>query len=62
MSSVAAVGDNHNDIEMLQLAGWGIAMRNAKPEVKAVADEVSEPQPRQSPGRLQQRMNPIVNG
>jgi hydroxymethylpyrimidine pyrophosphatase-like HAD family hydrolase len=40
MRHIVAFGDNHNDIEMLQLAGHGVAMRNAKPEVKAVADEV----------------------
>ncbi|KAL1507703.1 hypothetical protein AB1Y20_007316 [Prymnesium parvum] len=31
-------GDNHNDIEMLKASGFGVAMANAKPEVKAVAD------------------------
>ncbi|MFP7366625.1 HAD family hydrolase [Corynebacterium callunae] len=38
---VIAFGDMPNDIEMLQWAGRGIAMGNARPEVKAVADHVT---------------------
>jgi hydroxymethylpyrimidine pyrophosphatase-like HAD family hydrolase len=36
-----AVGDQRNDIEMLQWAARGVAMGNAPEEVKAVADEVT---------------------
>lgn len=36
-----AFGDGENDIEMLQFAGIGVAMGNAEPEVKAVADYVT---------------------
>ena len=32
-----AFGDSGNDIEMLQQAGFGFAMANARPHVKAVA-------------------------
>lgn len=39
---ILAMGDNINDIEMLQYAGIGIAMGNAVPELKAVADDVTE--------------------
>jgi Cof subfamily protein (haloacid dehalogenase superfamily) len=35
---VVAIGDNYNDIEMLQMAGLGIAMGNAPAAVKAQAD------------------------
>ena len=35
-----AFGDGHNDIEMLEAVGMGIAMGNAKDEVKAKADFV----------------------
>ena len=35
---VLAIGDNLNDIDMLEWAGCGVAMGNALPEVKAVAD------------------------
>lgn len=38
---VVAFGDNHNDLTMLEWAGRGIAMGNAEPEVKEVADEVT---------------------
>lgn len=36
-----AVGDQRNDVEMLQWAGRGVAMGNAPDEVKAVADVVT---------------------
>lgn len=35
---VMAVGDNFNDVTMLQFAGLGVAMGNAPASVKAVAD------------------------
>ena len=41
MEDVIAFGDNYNDIDLLQKAGWRVAMANAKPEVKAVANEVT---------------------
>lgn len=37
-TAVLAVGDGENDIEMLQMAGVGVAMGNAHPNVKAIAD------------------------
>lgn len=42
-SDVIAIGDSDNDIEMLQLAGRGIAMGNGNDAVKAVADYVTLP-------------------
>lgn len=36
MKDVAAIGDNFNDISMLELAGMSIAMENAEPEVKEI--------------------------
>ena len=39
-SEVIAVGDNWNDVEMLETAGLGIAMGNAPPGVRARADHV----------------------
>ncbi|MFK7696390.1 Cof-type HAD-IIB family hydrolase [Paenibacillus sp. HJGM_3] len=38
---VLAMGNYYNDIEMLQFAGWGIAMDNSPEEVKQAADEVT---------------------
>lgn len=40
MEQVLAVGDNENDIEMIRQAGIGIAVANAKPELKEIADYV----------------------
>lgn len=40
-SGLLALGDGENDIEMLQLAAVGVAMGNAGPKVKAVADAVT---------------------
>ena len=41
MESVIAFGDNYNDIDLLQSVGWGVAVDNARPEVKAVAKEIT---------------------
>ncbi|KAL2641506.1 hypothetical protein R1flu_009093 [Riccia fluitans] len=35
---VMAIGDGENDIEMLELAGWGVAMANGSKRTKEVAD------------------------
>lgn len=40
-SEVLAIGDNFNDLDLLQYAGRGVAMGNAPEGVKAVADEVT---------------------
>ena len=36
-----ACGDSYNDLSMIRYAGLGVAMANAKPEVKAVADFIT---------------------
>jgi Cof subfamily protein (haloacid dehalogenase superfamily) len=38
---VIAVGDNVNDLEMIQFAGLGVAMGNAVEELKAIADVIA---------------------
>jgi len=38
---IAAIGDNHNDMDMLTFAGLGVAMGNAPAEVKAIADHIT---------------------
>ena len=43
MRDVYAFGDSFNDSEMLEEAGVGIAMGNAKEELKAIADYVTSP-------------------
>ena len=40
-SATIAVGDNENDLSMVQWAGLGVAMGNAAPEVKAAADWIA---------------------
>ncbi len=37
-----AIGDSPNDIEMLKASGFGVAVGNAHPELKKVADMVTE--------------------
>lgn len=39
---VMAIGDSGNDIDMVEYAGLGVAMGNAIPEVKDVADVVTD--------------------
>jgi len=41
MENVIAFGDNYNDIEMLQAAGCGVAVANAREEVKRIADHIA---------------------
>lgn len=36
------VGDNYNDLELMKMAGVGVAMCNGEEEIKKVADYVSE--------------------
>lgn len=41
MSDTIAIGDNMNDIPMIERAAVGVAVENARPEVKAKADFVA---------------------
>jgi Cof subfamily protein (haloacid dehalogenase superfamily) len=40
-SEIIAVGDNFNDIDMLQYSGIGVAMGNAPKQVKEIADKMT---------------------
>ena len=40
ISETIAVGDSNNDVTMVSAAGLGLAVENAIPELKSVADEV----------------------
>lgn len=42
LENVMAFGDNTNDLEMIQESGLGVAMKNGKAEVKAVADLITK--------------------
>lgn len=39
--NLIACGDSYNDQSMVEMAGLGVAMENAKPELKAVADYIT---------------------
>ncbi|TKI08517.1 Cof-type HAD-IIB family hydrolase [Martelella alba] len=39
---VIAIGDNHNDLSMLQVAGLGVAMANGDSAIKAIADRITQ--------------------
>ncbi len=41
LNDVIAFGDNYNDIEMLRHVGCGVAVGNARDEVKAIADHIT---------------------
>ncbi|EXI62329.1 COF family hydrolase [Mannheimia granulomatis] len=43
IESSMAFGDGINDLEMLPTVGFGVAMGNGEPELKAVADFVTKP-------------------
>jgi hydroxymethylpyrimidine pyrophosphatase-like HAD family hydrolase len=38
---VIAFGDEHNDLELLDYAGWGVAMSNGIDQLKNVANDVT---------------------
>jgi Cof subfamily protein (haloacid dehalogenase superfamily) len=40
-SEVIAIGDNYNDINMIEFAGLGVAMGNAPEQVKKYADDIT---------------------
>lgn len=40
-NDIIAFGDEHNDLEMLDYAGWGVAMKNASPEAKAISNDIT---------------------
>ena len=42
-SQALAFGDGHNDMEMLRTVGTGVAMGNAAPALKEIADDVCGP-------------------
>ncbi|MCL1996400.1 MAG: HAD family hydrolase [Defluviitaleaceae bacterium] len=42
MHETVSIGDNYNDIEMIQACGFGIAVANAVPELKNAADYVTK--------------------
>ena len=53
---VIAFGDSHNDLDLLQIAGTGVAMGNADDEVKAQADVVAAPNTEDGVARVLEAM------
>lgn len=43
LGETIGIGDNDNDLELVERAGLGVAMGNASPAVKAVADYIAPP-------------------
>ncbi|WP_297337268.1 Cof-type HAD-IIB family hydrolase [Algoriphagus sp.] len=41
LDQVIAFGDNYNDIDLIQSVGWGVAVANGRPELKAVCKELA---------------------
>jgi len=41
LDAVMSFGDNYNDIDLLEKSGWGVAVDNAREEVKQIANEVT---------------------
>jgi len=41
ISNIMAFGDGNNDISMIETAGIGVAMENATPDVRSVANEIT---------------------
>ena len=41
-AEIVAMGDNYNDVGMIQFAGMGVAMGNAPADVQAAADHVTD--------------------
>jgi hydroxymethylpyrimidine pyrophosphatase-like HAD family hydrolase len=42
MDKVISFGDNYNDIDLLEASGMGVAVANAKDEVKTIANRLTE--------------------
>lgn len=40
--NIIAFGDEHNDLEMLEYAGWGVAMANGTAQLKSIANDVTD--------------------
>ena len=55
-SCIMAIGDDYNDIAMLQNAGISVAMENAVPEAKAVAKYITDTNNNDGVAKIIQRL------
>ncbi len=42
LDEVIAIGDSYNDYDMIKMAGLGVAMENANPDIKKIADYITK--------------------
>ncbi|MEN1761820.1 HAD family hydrolase [Anoxynatronum sibiricum] len=56
MKETVALGDERNDLSMIQVAGVGVAVQNANPKLKACADVVTREQRSSGVGEILQRI------
>ncbi|PWG00877.1 Cof-type HAD-IIB family hydrolase [Levilactobacillus bambusae] len=40
--NIIAFGDEHNDTAMIDYAGWGVVMQNGTPQLKSIANDITE--------------------
>jgi len=52
VEATISMGDNHNDVSMIEAAGLGIAMDNAEPEVKMVASSIAKSNSEDGVGKM----------
>lgn len=58
MKNTVAIGDSLNDYEVVEAAGFGIAMGNAHPRLKAIADYVTDDVEHDGLAKALQRLAP----
>ena len=58
-SECAAFGDSFNDASMLEWAGLGVAMENARPELKAIANLIAPPADSDGVGKALAELFPV---
>ena len=55
-------GDQHNDVQALGWAGWGVATANASEAARAAADEVTASNAEDGVAQVLERWVQAVNG
>lgn len=60
LDQAIAFGDNYNDIEMIEAVGLGIAVENAREELKAVANRITAHHKEDGVGRFLQEFSQLL--